>query len=291
MLDQAHKLRTLVNSILPSPMNNSRVAGPRVITITSGKGGVGKTSLAVNLGLLLARWSRRVMLFDADLGLANIEVMLGITPAYTLYEFLYGTKSIEEIVFSGPYGLQIVSGGSGMQELANLDSIQRQRILDMLPYLRAKTDFVLVDTGAGISKNVLGFVAAAEEVVMVITPEPTSLTDAYSLIKVLARFKVHSEARLVVNRARDEGEAAQAAQKLQLVCRKFLDFNLNYLGAVLEDGVVGQAVKNQRPFVLSQPYSTAARNLNHVARCLVEEKDFTPKAAERFLSRLLKLFG
>jgi len=290
VLDQAHELRRLAGSILPS-RTNSRAAGPRVVTITSGKGGVGKTSLAVNLGLLLARWSRRVLLFDADLGLANIEVMLGITPAYTLYEFLYGAKSIEEIVFSGPYGLQIVSGGSGMQELANLDSVQRQRILDMLPYLRAKTDFVLVDTGAGISKNVLGFAAAAEEVVMVITPEPTSLTDAYSLIKVLARFKLHSEARLVVNRVRDEGEAAQAAQKLQLVCRKFLDFDLDYLGAVLEDPVVGQAVKNQRPFVLSQPYSTAARNLNQVARCLVDGKDSAPKAAERFLSRLLKLFG
>lgn len=290
MLDQAHKLRTLVNNLSPARLQQQEV-GPRIITVTSGKGGVGKTSLVVNLGLLLARWGRRVLLFDGDLGLANIEVLLGLTPTYTLYEFLYGNKSIDEILCPGPYGLQIISGGSGMQELANLDTIQRQRLLDLLTYLRTRTDFVLVDTGAGISRNVLGFVAAAEEVVVVITPEPTSLTDAYGLIKVLARFKVHSEARLVVNRARTEKEAFQAAQKLQTVCNRFLSFKLTYLGEILEDPVVGQAVKEQRPFVLSQPYSAAARSLGKVARCLVDGKEPTPRAAERFLDRLLKLFG
>jgi flagellar biosynthesis protein FlhG len=245
----------------------------------------------VNLGLVLARWGRRVLLFDGDLGLANIEVLLGLTPTYTLYEFLYGNKSIEEILCTGPYGLQVISGGSGMQELANLDSIQRQRLLDLLPYLRTRTDFVLVDTGAGISRNVLGFVAAAEEVIVVITPEPTSLTDAYGLIKVLARFKVHAEARLVVNRAHSEKEARQTAQRLQTVCSKFLGFNLGYLGEILEDAVVGQAVKEQRPLVLSQPYSVAAKSIGRIARCLVDGKEPTPKAAERFLARLLKLFG
>jgi len=290
VLDQAHKLRTLVNN-LPPAVPRSRETGPRIITVTSGKGGVGKTSLVVNLGLVLARWGRRVLLFDGDLGLANIEVLLGLTPTYTLYEFLYGNKSIEEILCTGPYGLQVISGGSGMQELANLDSIQRQRLLDLLPYLRTRTDFVLVDTGAGISRNVLGFVAAAEEVVVVITPEPTSLTDAYGLIKVLVRFKVHAEARLVVNRAHSEKEARQAAQRLQTVCSKFLGFNLSYLGEILEDAVVGQAVKEQRPLVLSQPYSVAAKSIGRIARCLVDGKEPTPKAAERFLDRLLKLFG
>lgn len=290
MLDQAHKLRTLINN-LPPAVPRCRETGPRIITVTSGKGGVGKTSLVVNLGLVLARWGRRVLLFDGDLGLANIEVLLGLTPTYTLYEFLYGNKSIEEILCTGPYGLQVISGGSGMQELANLDSIQRQRLLDLLPYLRTRTDFVLVDTGAGISRNVLGFVAAAEEVIVVITPEPTSLTDAYGLIKVLARFKVHAEARLVVNRAHSEKEARQTAQRLQTVCSKFLGFNLGYLGEILEDAVVGQAVKEQRPLVLSQPYSVAAKSIGRIARCLVDGKEPTPKAAERFLARLLKLFG
>ncbi|MGQ9512494.1 MinD/ParA family protein [Thermodesulfitimonas sp.] len=290
MLDQAHKLRTLVNS-LPPIVARHRETGPRIITVTSGKGGVGKTSLVVNLGLVLARWGRRVLLFDGDLGLANVEVLLGLTPAYTLYEFLYGNKSIEEILCTGLYGLQVISSGSGMQELANLDSVQRQRLLDLLPYLRTRTDFVLVDTGAGISRNVLGFVAAAEEVVVVITPEPTSLMDAYGLIKVLARFQLHTEARLVVNRARNEKEAHQAAQRLQTVCSKFLGFHLSYLGEILEDAVVGQAVKEQRPLVLSQPYSMAAKSIEKIARYLVDGKEPTPKAAERFLDRLLKLFG
>ncbi|RJX20262.1 MAG: MinD/ParA family protein [Ammonifex sp.] len=266
------------------------MTGPRVIAVTSGKGGVGKTSLVVNLGLTLARKGQRVLLFDADLGLANIEVMLGVTPPYTLYEFLYGDKSMEEVVYSAPGGLQVISGGSGIHELAHLDSTQRQRILELLPFLRARTDFVLVDTGAGISKNVLGFVSAAEEVVLVITPEPTSLTDAYSLIKVLAKFKVHSEARLVVNRARDEQEARQAATKLQVVCNRFLDFNLSYLGTILEDEVVGQGVKEQQPFVLSKPSSSVSRSLNLLADCLIEGKDCSPQAADMFINRLLRLF-
>ncbi|MEW6172057.1 MAG: MinD/ParA family protein [Bacillota bacterium] len=289
-MDQAHKLRTLVNKFLP-PQSRSHVTGPRVITVTSGKGGVGKTNVVVNLGLILARSGRRVLLFDADLGLANIEVMLGITPPYTLYEFLYGNKSMEEVVYTDQNGLQIISGGSGICELAQLDSIQRQRILKLLPYLRARTDFVLVDTGAGISRDVLGFVAAAEEVVIVITPEPTSLTDAYSLIKVLARFKVHSEARLVVNRAHDKQEALQAASKLQLVCSKFLDFKLSYLGEIPEDAAVGQSVKDQKPLVLSQPHSAASKSLNQIASRLVEGRECNPEAAGRFLHRLLRLFG
>ncbi|MEW6771527.1 MAG: MinD/ParA family protein [Bacillota bacterium] len=289
MPDQAHRLRTLIKNTCHQPA--FRTAGPRIIAVTSGKGGVGKTSLVVNLGLVLARQARRVLLFDADLGLANIEVLLGITPPYTLYEFLYGRKGIEEIVCPGPYGLQIISGGSGMQELANLDPNQRQRVLELLPYLRTRTDFLLVDTGAGISRTVLGFVAAAEEVIVVITPEPTSLTDAYGLLKILARFKVHSEAKLVVNRARDEKDARQAAHKLQLVCDKFLGFRLGYLGTIVEDYVVREAVKEQRPFVLSQPYSTAARSLSQIARCLIDGKEPAPKAAERFLDRLLRLFG
>jgi flagellar biosynthesis protein FlhG len=290
-MDQAFKLRAFAGRNSAEPHRPRRgMTGPRVVAVTSGKGGVGKTSLAVNLGLTLARRGQRVLLFDADLGLANIEVMLGITPPYTLYEFLYGNKTIEEVIYAGPGGLQVVSGGSGVNELAHLDSTQRRRILELLPFLRARTDFVLVDTGAGISKNVLGFVSAAEEILLVITPEPTSLTDAYSLLKVLAKFKVHSEARLVVNRARDEQEACRAAQKLQVVCGRFLDFNLGFLGAILEDGVVGQGVKEQQPFVLSKPSSTAAGNLIRIADGLIEGRDRSPQAADMFIDRLLRLF-
>jgi flagellar biosynthesis protein FlhG len=260
-----------------------------VIAVTSGKGGVGKTNLSVNLGITLARMGKRVFLFDADLGLANVEVLLGLTPAYTLYDVLYRGKRLEDIVVSGPFDLQIIPGGAGMQELANLDSSQRARLIDMLSYLRT-AEFLLIDTGAGISRSVLGFVAAAQEVFLVVTPEPTSLTDAYSLIKILARHKVHDEISLIVNRATGEHEATEAAAKLQLVCRKFLKFTVRHIGSIVEDQVVVRAVKNQEPFVVTEPNSPAAREVQNIARYLLSGTLSPPGAVDSFISRLFRLF-
>ncbi len=163
--------------------------GPRAIAVASGKGGVGKTSLSVNLALCLAKMGLKVTLFDADLGLANAEVLLGLFPSFSLYEVLYGDKTIEEITVQGPLGINVVSGGSGCLEMANLDHARRQRLLKMFNQFSGPDDIIIIDNGAGINKNVLGFVAAAGEVIIVVTPDPTSLTDAYALIKVLDNFK------------------------------------------------------------------------------------------------------
>lgn len=267
----------------------------RVIAITSGKGGVGKTSLVVNLAITLADMGRQVVVFDADLGLANAEVLMGITPPSTLYDCIYGDKNIEDIIVPGPRGVKVVSGGSGFLELANLDSSRRQKIIEALSYFDQEADFVLIDTGAGISKNVLGFVAAAGEVIVVVTPEPTSLTDAYSLIKILSMFKVHSQVMMVINRAGDEKEALGTAMRMEKVVNQFLQIKLINAGWILEDRVVSQAVKRQEPFSMFKPKSSPSRSISVLADYIVTGRQAVgamPQVGARgFVSRLVRLFG
>lgn len=264
--------------------------GPRVIAVTSGKGGVGKTNLVVNLGLVLGRMQQRVLLLDADLGLANIEIFLGLVPRYTLRDVLYGDKHIREVVTPAPYGVGVVSGGSGLYELANLDSAQQARILDMLLYFRDGTDYIFIDTGAGINKNVIGFAAVAGEVIVVITPEPTSLTDAYSLLKVLARFGIVAEALVVVNRAANELEGENVAARLAQAAERFLRLRVRHLGTVSEDAAVSAAIKKQYPLVLSHPTCPAARQITAIAQRL-RHGEAAPARNGNFVSRLLRAFG
>lgn len=263
--------------------------GPRAIAVSSGKGGVGKTSLSVNLALCLAKMGCRVTIFDADLGMANVEVMFGLAPRYSLYDVLYGDKTLEEIVMQGPWGVNIISGGSGFLEMANLDQNRRQRLIGMLNQFNTRDDFVLIDTGAGISKDVLGFLAAAGEVIIVVTPEPTSLTDAYALIKVLANFKVHAEVHMVVNRANNRLEAQRTLDRIQMAAGRFLDIRINSLGWIPEDRLVCQAIKCQEPFFLTSPNSLASRSVTGIAKFLTSATRSMP--SEGFWGKLMTLFG
>ncbi|WP_027718834.1 AAA family ATPase [Desulfovirgula thermocuniculi] len=265
----------------------------RVLAVTSGKGGVGKTNLAVNLALALADLGQRVIVVDADLGLANVEVLLGISPPRTLYDCLYRDRDIREVLLPAPGGIQIIAGGAGFLDMAFLDRERWQKLLDALPQLDNLADFVLLDTGAGLSKNVLFFLAAAGEVVVVVTPEPTSLTDGYSLIKVLDRLQAHREVLLVVNRAGSEREAAATARRLEAVAGKFLRLPLTYLGYIPDDGEVARAVKEQRPFYLANPQSRPSRSVAGLARRLLgqEAGDLPEKGVRGFVARLARLLG
>ncbi len=292
-MDQASKLRELIGKpqIKPGPEQGPTPSGSRIIAVTSGKGGVGKTSLVVNVAVLLAKMGKRVVVFDADMGLANAEVLLGLNPRYTLYEVIRGEKTLDEVMLQGPYNLNIISGGSGMQELVDLDDTQLDRLLSSFVGLEAKTDFVLVDTGAGISKNVLGFVAAAREVLVVVTPEPASLTDAYALIKVLAKFKTHTEVGLVVNRVMGAREAIFTANKMKTVAAKFLNITVRNIGYVIEDKIIRQASKAQEPFVLMRPGATASCNLADITGAIVNKCEHTPDTGiTSFIGKLVRLF-
>lgn len=291
MRDQAAKLRDLAKATLEKENIEKSTTGPRIIAVTSGKGGVGKSNIVVNLGIALEDLGYKVLIFDADLGLANAEVLLGIVPKYSLYDVLKGEKELSEILVHGPTGITLISGGIGFKELANLNRHQREKILTGLKVFEHQVDFILIDTGAGINKNVLGFISAADDVIVVATPELTSLSDAYTLIKVLSKFKIHSEVKLLINRASDEMEANQTTNKIKLVASKYLDIKIDYLGFVLDDFLVGKAVRDQIPFSVNYPNSPATLGVRNVAAHLVNRPQVAIKGINRFISNLMRFFG
>ncbi len=266
--------------------------GPRVLTVTSGKGGVGKTNLSVNLAIALTRLKQRVIIFDADLGMANVDVLLGITPPFNLYDYLYKGIPIEDILTPGPGGIRIISGGSGFLELACLTSQQHSKLLEGLNKINGLADFIIIDTGAGISKEVLAFCAAADEVLVVIAPEPTSLTDAYGLIKVIDRFKLQQNVYLIINQSHSEGESLDTLNRLRTLAGKYLTLKIQYLGDIRYDPCVSKAVKKQLPFLLTD--CAAAAGVNKIAGAVLHKTFATEQQAERglpgFISKLGRLF-
>ncbi|MGI9859984.1 MinD/ParA family protein [Moorella naiadis] len=279
-MDQAARLRKLVI--------RRQEERARVITIASGKGGVGKTNITVNLGLILARQGRRTLLFDADLGLANLDILLGLLPHHTITEVIAGQRDLAEVVVQGPQGLLLVPGATGIQELADLDAAARDRLIADLDALAQEVDVLLVDSGAGISRTVLAFAAAAGETIVVATPEPTSITDAYGLLKALHRLGV--KPRLLVNRAATPGEGQQAAGRLQETCRRFLQLELPLLGIIPEDRHVGEAVRSQQPFSELYPRCPATRALEAAAAGMTGAGE-PPASMGGFWQRLGRLLG
>lgn len=265
-MDQAEKLRNIIKRQDLQP-DKERLA--KVITVTSGKGGVGKTSVSVNLAIQLSQMGKRVVIFDADFGLANIEIMLGLRPKYNLADLMYRGKSIEDIITYGPAGIGFISGGSGINELANLSRDQVFSLIHRLEDLDRLADIIIVDTGAGISDTVLEFVAASEEVLLVATPEPTSITDAYALLKTLNRKVSYRQdktvVKMVANQVRGERDATELFEKLGVVVEKFLDIEVEFLGSVPYDKNMRNAVMHQAPVSITQPDSSSARAVRMLA--------------------------
>jgi len=267
-MDQAEKLRKLVQE--QNTPAQRRVA--RVITVTSGKGGVGKSSISVNLAIALSRLGNRVIIIDADFGLANIEVMLGIRPQYNLADLMFRGKNLTDIVTEGPEGIGFISGGSGIQELTNLTRDQIVYLIQKLVELDEMADIIIVDTGAGISDSMLEFVAASSEILLVATPEPTSITDAYALLKTLNRKKDISlkdtVIKMVANRIDNLEDGKELYDKLSLVVNKFLDLKLEYLGAIPQDTSVSKAVMKQTPALKLFPTSQFSKMITTFAEIL-----------------------
>jgi len=265
----------------------------RVITVASGKGGVGKTNFTLNLGIALAEYGQRVLILDADLGLANIDVILGISPKYNLLHVITGEKDIQDIIIEGPNGIKIIPGGSGIYELTDLEEWQLERFLLKLSKLENENDYLLIDTGAGISKNVLNFTLAADEIYIVTTPEPTSITDAYGLIKTLHKHKFLGEIKLIVNKALTVEEAEITGKKLQIVVNRFLkSCKLEILGYVLEDKAVPKAVKKQKPFLLDNPTARASEDIYKIAskicNCSNDARDAS--GLKSYFNKIFSLF-
>ena len=258
-MDQATKLRERVQT-------NQEISNARVIAITSGKGGVGKTTLSVNIALELARRGKKVVVFDADFGLANVEVMLGIRPQYNLLDLIHNNKSMTEIITQGPEGIGFISGGSGVSELATLDNASIKLLISELVKLDQMYDVVIIDTGAGITDSVMEFVMMSPEVVLVVT---------YSFLKVLRRKNsfnpLYKTIHVVANRVENEAEGAEIFHKIDTVSSKFLNTKLSFLGAVLQDKNASMAVIEQKPLVQAYPGTTATKGICQLVNRLSDD--------------------
>ncbi|HYF76259.1 MAG TPA: MinD/ParA family protein [Symbiobacteriaceae bacterium] len=294
MIDQATRLRELAaayrSQAVRSPEPHRRT---RAIAVTSGKGGVGKTNISINVAHALMTAGKDVLLMDADLGLANADILLGTVPPYHLGHLLRGEREIRELIHRTPTGLKLIAGGSGVVELANLPDRQLQRFLTALGQLEGQADYLIVDTGAGLSNTVLEFVLAADQVLVVTTPEPTSLADGYATIKTLAQRLPSVDVKLVVNQAERLDEADAAAERIVTTARNFLGLTVEHLGTVPRDPAVWQAVRRQTPFLLGYPSAPASRAVTAMVQKLLygkEERPTTQKPAG-FFDRLAGFFG
>lgn len=284
MEDQAQKLRELMSS-QAKPQAKQSVKKTRVITIASGKGGVGKTNLSVNMAIAYARLGKRVMVMDADLGLANVNIMLNMIPKYNLYHVIRKQKTMKEIILDTEYGIQILAGASGFSKIANLDEEERQNFISEL-YTLSNVDIIIIDTSAGVSNNVLSFIAAADDAIIITTPEPTAITDAYGIIKIIATEveNLNIGLKLVVNRVKNVTEGRKVAERIINISGQFLNLKVEYLGCIYEDPIVGQSVYKQKPFIVQDPKSKASISVQH----LVGRIEKTEFADDRGISRLIK---
>lgn len=273
-MDQAEQLRNIIKA-------NSATAQPqrplaRVITVTSGKGGVGKSNTAINLAIQFRKMGQRVIILDADFGLANIEIMFGAVPKHNLCDLIYQGKNIREIITWGPMDVGFISGGSGIAGMSNLSREYLVYIIKNLAELDAIADVIIIDTGAGISDAVLEFLVASGEILLVTTPEPTSITDSYSLLKALnghPRFSnQYSRIKVIANRVDTAEEGRQLYTKLSTVVNRYLKMPIEYLGAIPQDGQLAKAVMQQMPVSLQNPNVKSSIAYQRIAEILMNKE-------------------
>lgn len=261
----------------------------RTIAVTSGKGGVGKTNLSANLAIAFAQKGLRTLVFDADLGLANLDVVLGTRAPFTLQNVMSGEKSLAEIVCQGPGGIQFIAGGSGVQALVNLAGEQLDGFLVQLAELETSTDVLIFDTGAGIDANTMTFLEAADDVLLVTTPDPASITDAYATAKTLYSSKPSAQVRVVMNMVADEAQARAVYAKLFSIAQQFLDKTVHYAGHVRQDPVAVACIRKRQPFLLGDPHCAASRDVAALASGLLGQS-YTP-AGDSLVDRLRNVFS
>ncbi len=297
MEDQAEQLRALMkdkNKVSDDPIPVPDPAAranrkTRIITITSGKGGVGKTNISTNMAIAYGQMGKKVIVIDADLGLANVNVMMNLIPQYNLYHVIRKQKKMSEIILDTGYGIKLVAGASGFSKIANMTEDERNSFISEM-YTLSDADIIIIDTSAGVSKNVLGFVAAADEVIIVTTPEPTSITDAYGIIKIIATEvdNLNINLKMIVNRVNNASEGKRVADRMTQIAAQFLNLKVEYLGFIYDDQLVPQSVLRQKPFVIADPKGKASVCLRHIVSRIEKTEINEDEGFGRFVK---KLFG
>lgn len=289
MEDQAKKLRELMNeekAIKNNPLSEKRA---KILAIASGKGGVGKTNFAINLAISLKRLGYSVLIFDADIGLANIEILTGMSTKYTVTDLILKDKSIHDIIEEGPEGIKIVSGGFGFQDLSIMSDENLNKLLAEIERLETYVDFILLDTGAGVSNIVLNFAMAADEAILITTPDPTSLMDCYTLIKALTINGYTGKLNIVTNIVENRSDAINVFEKLNKVANNFLNIELEFLGYLERSNIVNKAVRNQQPFLLLNPSANVSKRINIMALKFVDHPTIKEKPKISFAQKLKSL--
>ena len=288
-MDQAEQLRNIIKANV-----KPRQPLARVITVTSGKGGVGKSNTAINLAIQFRKMGQQVIILDADFGLANIEIMFGTVPKHNLCDLIYEGKNIEDIITWGPMEVGFISGGSGIAGMTNLDKDYLNYIIQNLTQLDEMADMIIVDTGAGISDGVLEFLVASGEILLVTTPEPTSITDSYSLLKALNRhpryLRETTQIKVLANKVSGEAEAKALYAKLEAVVARYLKMPISYLGMIPQDSQLAKAVMQQAPVSLDNPRARSAMAYEAVAAKLMNKelnKNLTKRGMTAFFSHII----
>jgi len=286
MMDQANRLRELIH--VNKPSKEASITDARIIAVSSGKGGVGKTNFTVNVAIALSKIGKKVTIIDADLGLANIDILLGLVPKYTLTHVLRQEKEIEDIIMKGPNDIRIISGGSGVMDMVNLSANELETLIETFEFLNEDSDYILIDTGAGLSHSVLSFIQAAKELVVVVTSDPTSITDAYALIKNIKHTNL--PIKVVVNRVESNKEGQEVFHKLNSATTKFLDFEMDNIGYVYEDPCVKKSVRNQVPFSIGYPNALATKGVELIANTLDNNQNFVQQEGtfKSFIKNIFK---
>lgn len=287
-MDQAEQLRNIIKA---SAVSQNRPLA-RVITVTSGKGGVGKSNTAINLAIQFRKMGQRVIILDADFGLANIEIMFGAVPKHNLCDLIYQGKNIREIITWGPMEVGFISGGSGIAGLSNLSRDYLTYIIRNLAELDSIADIIIVDTGAGISDAVLEFLVASGEILLVTTPEPTSITDSYSLLKSLNRHprfsSKESEIKVIANKVESQNEGQTLFNKLNAVVGRYLKLPIQYLGAIPQDSQLSKAVMQQMPVSIQSPSAKSTQEYEAIAAKLMNrEQKIQKRGMAAFFSHIV----
>ncbi len=270
-------------------MDNEGKKLVRTIAITSGKGGVGKTNITANLAILFSKLQKKVLILDADFGLSNIDVILNLAVRYNIKHLFSGEKRLEDLIVEGPAGIKILPAGSGLQELTSLDEFQRLRLIEEFDAYDNDTDILLIDTASGISTNVTFFCMAAQEIIIVTSPEPTSITDAYAVIKVLFTMYQEKHFKILINSVKNQAEAHEVFRRLSTVTEKFLSISLDYIGYVPYDSSFTKAVRSQKALIETYPDCEASKSLTEIASKLCSDiKGNVKGTLQFFLGNLLR---